>query len=122
ALGLVGRGAALRRIAYRHLYRERLGVDPFLAGEEELRNALGDVVVDPRGLRRDDWLDLLMTHRLQPAFDPAVLLSLHDWPGSQAALARLRGSGKGYSGAERFELYLGPVALANGYHELRDAA
>jgi lysyl-tRNA synthetase class 2 len=120
ALALVGRDAALERITYRDLYRERLGLDPFLAGEDELRNALGDVAVDPAGLVRDDWLDLLMTHRLQPAFDPTVLLSVHDWPATQAALAKLRDTGEGFAVAERFELYLGPVELANGYHELLD--
>jgi lysyl-tRNA synthetase class 2 len=121
ALALVERDASLQRIAYRDLYRGRLGLDPFLAGDEELRNALGDVAIDPDGLVRDDWLDLLMTHRLQPAFDPATLLSVHDWPATQAALARLRDTGEGFAVAERFELYLGPVELANGYHELLDA-
>jgi lysyl-tRNA synthetase class 2 len=122
ALALVGRDAALRHVAYRDLYRERLGLDPFLASEDELRAALGEVQVDPAGLRRDDWLDLLMSHRLQPSFDPGELLSVHDWPASQAALARLRRDADGTCVAERFELYLGPVELANGYHELRDAA
>ena len=122
ALGLVGRDARLQRIAYRDLFRDGLGVDPFLASEEVLRNALGEVQVDPLGLTRDDWLDLLVTHRLQPAFDPSTLLSVHDWPATQAALARLRDSGEGFAVAERFELYLGPVELANGYHELCDAA
>lgn len=121
SLGLVQREARLQRIAYRDLYRERLQLDPFLATDDELRNALGDVQVAPDGLGRDDWLDLLMTHRLQPAFDPAVMLAVHDWPATQAALARLRHTGEGFAVAERFELYLGPVELANGYHELCDA-
>ncbi len=121
ALALAGRDAALEQVTYRELYRARLGLDPFLAGEQDLRNALGDVAIDPEGLVRDDWLDLLMTHRLQPAFDPAVMLAVHDWPASQCALARLRTGDDGIAVAERFELYLGPVELANGYHELRDA-
>jgi lysyl-tRNA synthetase class 2 len=121
ALALVERDAAFEQVTYRDLYRARLGVDPFLASERELRDALGDVAVDPSGLTRDDWLDLLMTHRLQPGFDPGVLLAVHDWPASQCALARLRTGDDGIGVAERFELYLGPVELANGYHELRDA-
>src|SRR5690606_38226236 len=121
ALALVGREAGFERIAYRDLYHARLGLDPFTASDEALRNALGDVVLDPAGLVRDDWLDLLMTHRLQPGFDPGTMLSVHDWPATQAALARLRDVGDGVAVAERFELYLGPVELANGYQELRDA-
>jgi lysyl-tRNA synthetase class 2 len=126
ALGLVGREASLQVTTFRDLYRDRLGLDPLLDDIERLRNALGDVRIDPDGLTRDDWLDLLMTHRLQPAFDPGTLLAVHDWPASQAALARIRQPDRAEAGdppvAERFELYLGPLELANGYHELVDAA
>jgi lysyl-tRNA synthetase class 2 len=120
ALALAGRDAQPERIAYRELYRQRLGLDPFTADEATLRAALGDVAIDPHGLVRDDWLDLLMTHRLQPAFAPDRMLVVYDYPTSQCALARLRRDGDA-TVAERFELYLGPLELANGYHELTDA-
>ena len=120
ALALVGREATLRVVAYRDLYRDALGVDPFTASDEALRGALGDVHIDPQGLERDDWLDLLMTHRLQPSFRADTLLAVEGYPASQCALARVRGSGAD-AAAERFELYLGPIELANGYHELTDA-
>jgi elongation factor P--(R)-beta-lysine ligase len=121
ALALVGRDPALavEKIAYRDLYRQRLGIDPMLAEVEALRAALGEVRIDPQGLGRDDWLDLLMTHRLQPAFAPDRLLAVYDYPASQCALARIRQDDVPV--AERFELYLGPLELANGYHELADA-
>ena len=120
ALALVGRQSGLERIAYRDLYRRELGLDPFVDDDATLRAALGELSIDPQGLERDDWLDLLMTHRLQPAFDADTLLAVHDYPASQCALARLRDAG-GHAVAERFELYLGPIELANGYHELTDA-
>lgn len=119
ALALVARSARLEVVAFRDLYRQRLGIDPLRDDIATLQNALGDVHIDPAGLTRDDWLDLLMTHRLQPAFAPDVLLAVHDWPASQAALARIRAGDPPL--AERFELYLGPLELANGYHELSDA-
>ena len=121
ALSLLGRDATLRVVRYRELYRDRLGVDPFTASESELRAALGETGIDPAGLTRDDWLDLLMTHRLQPAFARDELLAIIDYPASQCALAKLRDDGDGQPVAERFELYLGPLELANGYHELTDA-
>ena len=120
ALALVGRGARLECITYRDLYRQRLGLDPFTADEAALRAALGDVAIEPSGLTRDDWLDLLMTHRLQPEFEPDCMLAVYDYPASQCALARLRKEGDAVV-AERFELYVGPLELANGYHELTDA-
>lgn len=121
ALSLLGRDATLRVVRYRDLYRDALGIDPFVAREDRLHTALGDVVIDPQGLTRDDWLDLLMTHRLQPAFSANELLAVIDYPASQCALAKLRDDGDGHPVAERFELYLGSIELANGYHELQDA-
>jgi lysyl-tRNA synthetase class 2 len=123
ALALVGRDATVEITTFRDLYRDRLGIDPFTADDAALQAALGDVRIDPEGLTRDDWLDLLMTHRLQPMFDRDAILVVHDWPASQCALARIRaGRGDAPDVAERFELYLGPLELANGYHELTDAA
>ena len=121
ALSLVRREASLQVVTYRDLYRDALGIDPFSASEHALREALGDVQIDPSGLVRDDWLDLLMTHRLQPLFAADRLLAVVDYPASQCALARVRDDGDGYPVAERFELYLGSIELANGYHELLDA-
>ncbi len=119
ALALVGREASLRVLTFRDLYWTQLQLDPHTASIDELRNALGEVAIDPEGLSRDDWLDLLMTHRLQPGFAADQLLAVHDWPASQAALAKIRPGEPPL--AERFELYLGPLELANGYHELCDA-
>jgi lysyl-tRNA synthetase class 2 len=120
ALALVGRQASVRSLDYRSLYLQATGVDPFEASVDELRAALGKVAIDGHGLGRDDWLDLLMTHRIQPAFPPDAITVVHDWPASQAALAKIRQDA--HPVAERFELYLGSVELANGYHELTDAA
>lgn len=120
ALGLVQRTATLRVIDYRGLYQQALEIDPFDASLEQLQAPLADIRIDADGLTRDDWLDLLMTHCIQPGFDDDTMTVVHDWPASQAALARVRPGRPPL--AERFELYLGAVELANGYHELNDAA
>ena len=125
ALRLVERQAHPTTTTFRDLYLRHLQLDPFAVSEIELLNALGDIAIDPAGLGRDDWLDLLMTHRIQPAFAADQLLVVHDWPASQCALARIRDGDAatgGFPVAERFELYLGPLELANGYHELLDSA
>ncbi|MET7140241.1 EF-P lysine aminoacylase EpmA [Xanthomonas sp. PPL139] len=120
ALALVGRSATLQVLSYRALFLQGLELDPFAAPLEALQQPLRDIRIDAEGLGRDDWLDLLMTHRLQPAFPADRLTVVHDWPASQCALARVRAGEPPV--AERFELYLGGYELANGYHELNDAA
>jgi len=120
ALALVKRSVSIRRLSYRALYQHTLGIDPMRAEEAELRAALGDIHIEPDGLSRDDWLDLLMTHRIQPCFPADQLLILTDYPASQCMLAQITPQDDIHI-AERFELFLGPLELANGYHELRDA-
>ncbi|MGH8091387.1 MAG: EF-P lysine aminoacylase EpmA [Rudaea sp.] len=120
ALALVGKRAKIHKVAYRDLFRDAIGLDPFTAGDAELRVALGEVRVDPSGLGRDDWLDLLLTHRIQSDFPADRITVVFDYPASQCALAEIRAGDPPV--AERFELYVGAQELANGYHELTDAA
>ena len=119
ALALVGREARLRKASFREVYREALNLDPMTASLAELQAAFPGQV-DPADLTRDDWLDLLMTHRVQPAFPQGQLLAMYDYPATQCALAKVVRRDD-VDVAERFELYLGPLELANGYHELTDA-
>lgn len=124
ALALVGRQATVQRLSYRDWFLQGLGLDPLLASAESLQAALGDIQINADGLSRDDWLDLLITHRLSVAVDPNLLQLIYDYPASQCALARLRTDFDGADSvtvAERFELMLGGVELANGYHELNNA-
>ncbi len=119
ALSLIGRQAEVVSCTYRELFLQGLGLDPFTATEAQLRTPLSAYDIDAQGLTRDDWLDLLITHLLQPAFPPDRITVVRDWPASQCALARIRPGDPPL--AERFELYLGHHELANGYHELIDA-
>ena len=121
ASAILGHTLRIDRTSYRALYHDAFGFDPMTAPIDALRAPLNDIRIDAAGLDRDDWLDLLMTHRLQPGFDPDSLLIVSDYPPTQCALARIRGHGDD-AVAERFEAYLGAQELANGYHELTDAA
>jgi len=120
ALALVGKSTEVQKYTYRELFRTALGLDPFAASDAELQAALGDVQIDPHGLWRDDWLDLLLTHRIQPTFPAHRITVISDYPATQCALAKIRADDSPV--AERFELYVGVQELANGYHELTDAA
>ena len=118
ALALVGREARLVSMTYRELFVDTLGIDPFTASIDVLRELLRDIEINGEGLQRDDWLDLLITHYIQPDFQTDRITVIRDWPATQCALARIRQGNPPV--AERFELYLGAHELANGYHELTD--
>jgi len=114
---------ALERLAYRELFRERIGVDPWSSEVAALRDRaleLGISGGESLDLDRDGWLDLLLVHRLEPGLGRGCLSFVHDYPPSQAALARVRPGSVPV--AERFELYLEGVELANGFQELTDRA
>jgi len=121
SLRLVQRTIDRRTTTYRDWFRDGVGIDPFQASLEQLQQALGDVRIEAEGLQRDDWLDLIVTHHLQPRQNADVALIVHDFPASQCALARVV-QRDDVLVAERFECYLASQELANGYHELNDAA
>jgi lysyl-tRNA synthetase class 2 len=114
ALASKGWSADVVETTYRDLFAG-LGIDPFDATIDALRAPLAEFGIDPAGLSRDDWLDLLITHKIQPAFPKDRITVVYDFPASQCALAKIRDGV-----AERFELFLGSYELANGYHELTD--
>ncbi len=119
---LLHRGPA-QRLSYRNAFRQYAGVDPHAASTAELIEAAKQLTVSPpEGLAvddRDGWLDWLLTERVQPHLDRDGPLLLYDYPATQAALARVRPGNPPL--AERFELYVAGIELANGYQELLDA-
>ncbi len=112
----------VRRMPYRAAFREHAGIDPFAASTPSLREyatrTLGVTLQTARSLERDDCLDLILTHRIQPALHGQPTW-LYDFPASQAQLARIREGNPPV--ADRFELFVAGVELANGYRELTDS-
>ena len=109
------------RLTYRGAFLRHAGVDPFAAPIEELRSAvLRSGVADPGLDDRDGLLSLLVGAVVEPRLGRGRPSFLYDYPASQAALARIRPGDPPV--AERFEVYVDGVELANGFHELTDAA
>lgn len=112
----------LQKYSYRQLFQERLQVDPFTATAAELET-IARRHLDPGNLSgdRDLWLQLLMSHVLEPQLGGGAVHFIYDYPVSQAALARVVQADDVWVG-QRFELYVDGMELANGYCELTDAA
>lgn len=115
---------AAERWSYTAVFRAHAGVDPLTADTGALRCAAADSGLAPvTGLEPDDrdgWLDHLLTGVVVPALAAERPTFIYDWPASQCALARLEPDDPRV--ARRFELFWGGIELANGFHELADAA
>ena len=120
---LLGLGPA-EPICYQEAFERHAGVNPHAADVSALAEILkvrGRAA--PESLNRgdrDSWLDLVLVELVQPKLGQSQPQILYDYPASQAALARVRPGPPAV--AERFELYVRGIELANGYHELLDPA
>ena len=97
-------------------------VDPFNATLKELKEATVKAGIDAVGMddvSHDSWLDLLMSQVVEKNLPINCPVFIYDYPASQAALAKIRKGSPDV--AERFELYINGMELANGFHELSDA-
>lgn len=110
--------ATIRRTTYRDLFVDTIGLDPFLAADDELLRFASRHETVPPWATRDDMLNVVLAADIEPRLKDGGALFVHDFPASQAALARVRRGAPDV--AERFELYLNGIELCNGYQELTD--
>jgi elongation factor P--(R)-beta-lysine ligase len=115
--------AGARKLTYREAWLEHAGLDPFSTPTATLARTLrihhGEAGPEHDGLDHDGWLDFGMGFVVGPKLGRDAPCFIHDFPASQAALARVRPGDPPV--AERFELFWHGIELANGFHELSDA-
>jgi lysyl-tRNA synthetase class 2 len=119
---VLGRTLPVTRRSYQSLFQDRYGIDPLRCDVPQLQAVARAAAVpgaDQLALERDGWLDLLLSHGIEPTLGRGELTFVTRYPASQAALARLEQDDRRV--AARFELYLEGVELANGFWELSDA-
>jgi elongation factor P--(R)-beta-lysine ligase len=97
--------------------REFNGLDPLTCSDQALLSLTESLPID---CDRDMRLDYLFAARIQPGFARQAVTIVHHYPATQAALARLDPQDPRL--AERFEVFLGQIELANGYQELCSAS
>lgn len=110
---------AAERVTYGEVFRNHTGLDPHDETDDVLMNearSLGLSAADPD---RHLLLDFLFSHRVGPHLGLERPCFVYDYPAGQAALARVREDPTGPR-AERFELFINSMEIANGYNELTD--
>ena len=109
------------RKSYAEIFHTHLQLDPHQASVGELITCAkqNNLQIDAHIPDRDTWLQLLMSHLIEPQLGKEVPSFIYDFPASQAALARIQPNNPNV--ASRFEVYVKGIELANGFHELQDA-
>ena len=111
----------IEKLTYRDVYVRACGIDPHGARTQHFIDAAEAHGIIATGIAVDDhdtWRDLLLTRLVEPQLGRDRLAFVYDFPAEAAALARVRPGEPPL--AERFELYLDGVELANGFQELTD--
>jgi len=113
------------RTTYAEAFQRTLGICPHRATIAELsaisKSTNVDVPANFDRTDRDEWLNLLLTTRIEPQLGRDRPEIIYHYPASQASLAKITTNEAGQEVAERFELYYHGIELANGFHELSDA-
>lgn len=122
-LGNLLQTPAAERVTYKEIMQRAAQIDPHRASIIDLRACAAEYGIVPGfdELNHDGWLDLLFSQIIAPTLGQMGRPTfVYDYPASQAALSRI--CVEDPTIAERFEVYLAGMELANGFHELGDAA
>ncbi|MFZ0219338.1 MAG: EF-P lysine aminoacylase EpmA [Candidatus Aquirickettsiella sp.] len=110
-----------QRFSYAEIFQRYLNSDPHqlsLKNLKQLTARLG-FATENLGLNTiADYLNFLMSHVIEPQLSHHLVF-IYDYPVTLAALAKVRPDT--IPVAERFEVYLHGIELANGFHELNNA-
>ena len=84
-----------------------------------VREAFSDFAeISPEQAVRDGNFEIILTEKIEPNLPKDKPVIVKDYPASMAALSKLKENDN--SLAERWELYLGGIEIANAYSELVD--
>jgi len=110
------------KLTYQQAFTDYAGIDPLNINLVALKRcAEKHGLVDVIGMEdasTDDWCDLIMDQVVVPKLGQGRVF-IYDYPASQAALSKI--SEDDPRVAERFELFIDGVEIANGFHELTNA-
>jgi lysyl-tRNA synthetase class 2 len=110
-----------KRMTYAELFQHFLSINPHTVTLDELKQCAQQhqLVLDDTDHDVDTWLDILMSHLIEPMMPHDTAWFVYDFPISKASLARIQPGNP--PTASRFEVYYKGIELANGFHELQQS-
>ncbi len=109
-----------RRLTYKQAFQQHIELDPHSATPAELGDKAVSLGLVGEAHERSLLLDFLFSHFVSPHLGREAPTFIYDYPACQAALASLSDSRPQV--AERFELFIAGMEIANGFNELLNAA
>jgi lysyl-tRNA synthetase class 2 len=106
------------RASYATVFTRVIDIDPHQADIALLQEAATSYGLQGIDNTRSVLLDFLFSHLVAPELGKLEPIFVYDFPVCQAALARIRADQPAV--AERFELFIAGMEIANGFHELSD--
>ena len=115
-LVVLGKNDPVQKMSYAQAFFDFSDIDILNSDIEELKKILQSL-----GLNSDyDWIEdmqtVLFVHLIEPKLKDIPVCFIYDFPKQQAALAQIDGLV-----ANRFELYIQGIEIANGYQELQSS-
>jgi lysyl-tRNA synthetase class 2 len=109
----------ISRLNYCEVFEQHTSLHPLHSPLLALQDyATQSGLQDGHSLERDTCLQFILCHHIEPQLGHTCPTVITDFPASQAALARKRADNPQL--AERFEVYVQGIELANGFYELTD--
>jgi lysyl-tRNA synthetase class 2 len=107
------------KTSYAEIFIQHTGLDPHTCDTNELIKLAQQYGLSSVLEERSAVLDFIFSYKITPLSGNTMPLFVYDYPACQCALAKLSDSSPKV--AERFELFINGMEIANGFHELADA-
>ena len=101
--------------SYTEIFKNHTDMDPHLASECELLKLSNSLGLHADNHDRAFLLDFIFNKEIASNMNSNIPVFIFDYPECMSALARLSGAPPH---AERFEVYINGIEIANGYNEL----
>ena len=107
------------KISYGEIFLEHTGLDPHTCDTNELKSMAQQHGMSSKIEEHSVLLDFIFSYKITSTLGNTRPMFVYDYPAYQCALAKLSNSTPKV--AERFELFINGMEIANGFHELTNA-